>query len=443
MKKFVSILITAILLTVPSLCGAMDFLPLQPNIAAKIVALRQAVQLEGGTYEVGYSSAMDRPIKHLTGLKVPAGWNKSEAPSVPMVGATVQTLPSSYDWRTLNGVTPIKNQGSCGDCWAFGTVGPLESQILIKDGVTVDLSEQYLVSCNLDRWSCGGGWWAHDYHLNMSGQDNNGAGAVLEADKPYTATNSTCGGPYSHPYKLSSWAYVASQSAVPSVEAIKQAIYTYGPISAAVYVGPKFQAYTGGIFNSNETGQVNHAIVLVGWNDDLGTDNGYWILRNSWGTSWGEAGYMRIRYGKSQVGYAANFVEYAGGTPNSTPTPTPVPVVTKPDLTGAFTSVYTSSNGLSLSGNFAVENLGNATTANSFRVLLYVSKDGVSKTTLLGSATVSISIPPNYYVNLVINKKGSTTFKGKYLIAVIDPDNFVPDSDRSNNVIVSSRLQKK
>ena len=76
-----------------------------------------------------------------------------------------------------------------------------------------------------------------------------------------------------------------------------------------------FQAYSGGIFNTNESceGVINHAVVLVGWNDNNGTD-GYWILRNSWGTSWGIGGYMHIAYGVSQVGYGANFIEYAGGT---------------------------------------------------------------------------------------------------------------------------------
>ena len=100
MKKFAFILMIMILLAAPSVYGAGDFQPLQPEMAARIEALRQAVHAEGGTYEVGYSTAMDIPIEHLTGLKVPPGWNKSDAPSVQMLGATVQTLPASYDWRS-------------------------------------------------------------------------------------------------------------------------------------------------------------------------------------------------------------------------------------------------------------------------------------------------------------------------------------------------------
>ena len=572
MRKFVFILMASMLLALPSLSGASDFLNLPPAMEAKIKNIRDHVRAEGGTYEVGYSAAMERNISGLAGLRVPKDWNKNDAPSVPMLDATLQTLPSSYDWRTLNGVTPIKNQGSCGDCWAFGTVGPLESQILIKDGVTVDLSEQYLTSCNLDGWGCGGGWWAHDYHMSKAGQDG-GTGAVLESSKPYTGANSPCGGPYNHPYKISSWAYVGSQSAVPSIQAIKQAIYTYGPISAAVYVGPSFQAYTGGIFNTSESGTVNHGIVLVGWNDDLGPDNGYWILRNSWGPSWGESGYMRIRYNMSQVGYAANFIQYAGGTPkptvavpnivgdtqsaansaitgaglvvgtvttqasstqpsglvmgqspaagtsvntgtavnmvvstgpapppppnpsmvtvpnvvgntqsaaNSSITgaglvvgtvttqasstvstglvisespaagisvnsgssvnlvvssgPAPPPSTNRPDLTGSFPGLYTSNNGTVLHGTYQVKNIGTAATTTSFRVLLYLSSDGVTKNTLLGTATVSSSLRVGSYVNLSISKSSTTSFRGKYVICVIDPDNTVPESNEGNNV---------
>jgi C1A family cysteine protease len=441
MKKFAFILITAILLAAPSLCGASDFRPLEPGMAARIETLRQAVQAEGGTYEVGYSTAMEKPVEHLTGLKVPPGLNKTDAPSVPMLGATAQTLPSSYDWRALNGVTPIKDQGNCGSCWAFSTVGPLESQILLQGGGTVSLSEQYLVSCNVDRWSCNGGWFAHNYHMNESGQDNNGPGAVLTSEDPYTATSAPCSKTYDHPYRISNWAYIGSESAVPSVQAIKQAIHDYGPISAGIYVGPKFQAYRSGVFNTNESGTINHAIVLVGWQDQPGTTTGgYWILRNSWGTTWGQNGYMYIGYGISQVGYGANFIEYAGGPPPPPPPPTPT---SEPNLTGVFENLYAGNGGRTVSGNLWVENIGTAATASSFRVLLYVSNDGSSLTSLLGSATISTSISPDYYINLRFNESSSTSFSGKYLIAVIDPDNIIPEPTPHNNTVVSNMIPQQ
>jgi len=104
-------------------------------------------------------------------------------------------LPAAFDWRDHGGVTSVKDQGSCGSCWAFGTVGPLEANIKIKDGVEKDLSEQYLLSCNTDDWDCGGGWWAHDYHEWKKPPGESEAGAVFEADSPYVASDTPCNGP--------------------------------------------------------------------------------------------------------------------------------------------------------------------------------------------------------------------------------------------------------
>jgi len=327
----------------------------------------------------------------------------------------------------------------------------MESQILLQNGTQngqpVVLSEQYLVSCNVSGWNCNGGWFAHDYHMDESGQDNNGPGAVLASADPYSGTSSKCAATYSHPYRLSSWAYVGSETAVPSTTAIKQAIYTYGPVSVGVYAGPKFQAYSSGVFNTNETGTINHAVVLVGWNDN--PPNGqppYWILRNSWGTTWGLSGYMNIAYGVNQVGYAANFIEYAA-TPNPpTPPPTPPPAPPTPPkepyLSVVFQNVSTSNNGLKLSGNLWVENTGAAATAGSFQVLLYLSPNtgGASKS-LLGTATIPSSLPPNYYVNLSFSDSSrSTSFNGQYLIAVIEPGS-VLDSN-PNDIFVSTVIQK-
>ncbi|HEB60694.1 MAG TPA: hypothetical protein ENJ06_02615 [Phycisphaeraceae bacterium] len=219
-------------------------------------------------------------------------------------------LPAAFDWRDQATLPPVRNQGSCGSCWAFATVGPLECNIAIKDGVITNLSEQWLVSCNSDGYGCNGGWWGHDYHEwknDPCGDD----GAVLESDFPYVAYDASCNCPYPHTYWISDWAYVGSGSGVPSVSAMKQAIYDHGPLCVAVYVNSAFQAYSGGIFNSCSNGTVNHGVVLVGWDDNQGS-NGVWIMRNSWGSGWGEGGYMRIPYNCSNIGYAASYVVYNG-----------------------------------------------------------------------------------------------------------------------------------
>ena len=229
-----------------------------------------------------------------------------DPPPATRQDSQILTLPTSYNWCDHNVCTPVKDQGSCGSCWAFGTVAPLESAIRRTDGATRDISEQYLVSCNSEGWGCNGGWWAHDYHLSKKPAGQPEAGSVYEANFPYTATKSPCNPPYTSREKITGWAYIAGHS-IPSVAAVKQAIYDHGPVAVVVCVNNDFQRYSSGIFTGASCTDRNHGVVLVGWNDA----DQYWVLRNSWGTNWGENGYMRIRYGVSQVGYAANYINYS------------------------------------------------------------------------------------------------------------------------------------
>jgi C1A family cysteine protease len=278
------------------------------EIDDRIAALQARGRQEGWTFTVGRTSASERSMEELCGLTVPADW----ASLALQDDSPVRTaLPASFDWRSQGACPPVRDQGRCGSCWAFATVAPLECNILIRDGVLVDLSEQWLISCNRSNYGCSGGWFAHDYHLSRS-DPCGGCGAVLEADFPYAAADLPCACPYPHRYQIVGWAYVGSSNGVPPTEAIKQAIMLYGPVSAAVRVTEPFINYTGGIFNADSGGQVNHAVTLVGWDDRQGA-HGVWILRNSWGQDWGEDGYMRIEYGCSSVGFAACYIQYGGG----------------------------------------------------------------------------------------------------------------------------------
>jgi inhibitor of cysteine peptidase len=218
-------------------------------------------------------------------------------------------LPAAFNWCDLGGCTPVRDQGQCGSCWAFATAGPLELGVLIRGALAEDLSEQYLVSCNSEGWGCSGGWWAHDYHQWKVPPGDQGAGAVLEMEFPYTATHDPCSPPHVHEYQIAVWHFVGDQWMVPQAVDIKRAIYEEGPVAAAVCVNSAFQSYAGGVFGGPGCTIVNHAVVLVGWDDGQG-DAGVWYLRNSWGSEWGEAGYMRIPYGLSNVGFGANYVVY-------------------------------------------------------------------------------------------------------------------------------------
>ncbi len=332
---------------------------IKPEIQGKIQMLQEDIQNKGATFTVGYNSASEYTIPQLCGLVEPEGWRLNARFEATQRYLSAGSLPSSFDWRQLEGGnTPVRNQGSCGSCWAFSTVAPLEILISYHCGNVVDLSEQYLVSCNDepgDKWGCGGGWFAHDYHewKYSSAEGETDFGAVLETSFPYRASDVACNGPHSHPYKISDWRFIESDwgGAVPPVAAIKAAIQTYGPVSAAICVGTNFHNYEGGIFNISESCSdvVNHAITLVGWVDDGGEDGGYWILKNSWGTSWGESGYMRIRYSKSLVGYAANYINFTTANCPVTVPPTlavsPTSVSAGATVTAAFSNVANPSSG--------------------------------------------------------------------------------------------------
>ncbi len=290
-----------------SLTAFLFVLVTSPTIQAQlksddITALQEQVQEEGGTFTVGQNPACEYSLEQLCGFKEPANW-RDRAPQ-----ATLETnlaLPARYDWRDHVELTPVKNQGGCGSCWAFATVGVLEQVVKIKDGLTKDFSEQWLVSCNQEGWGCDGGFVAHDYHDWMS--DGCGIGPVYESEVPYLETEWPCSCPYTYlpEFRIESWAYSGT-----SVEQIKQAIMDYGPVYVSIRATDLLQGYTGGIFNTDEAGSTNHAVVLVGWDDDQG-HGGVWYMRNSWGTYWGEDdGYCRIEYGCCSVGNNSNYVLY-------------------------------------------------------------------------------------------------------------------------------------
>jgi C1A family cysteine protease len=207
-------------------------------------------------------------------------------------------LPAAFSWLAQSKLTPVKNQGSCGSCWAFAACGSFESVIKIKDGTTRDLAEQWLVNCTSGS-TCAGGWCPDKMFKTY--------GAVYETDAPYKGKDGTCGS-YTYHEKATNYKQIAVN---PTVDQIKQAIQTYGPVWIAVCVGSNFNAYKSGVLTKADAGDVNHAVVLCGWDDATSS----WILRNSWGTSWGEnQGYMRIKYGISQVGYNATYIEYGSVT---------------------------------------------------------------------------------------------------------------------------------
>lgn len=259
--------------------------------------LQKMIKEQNLPFEVGPTEISKYKLAEVTGLKVPEDFNPSlKYKELPIF----IELPEKLDYREMGYVTSAKNQRNCGSCWAFGTVAPLESAILMFDGKTEDLSEQALVSCNPWGYSCNGGWYAFDMFIDP--------GAALESCQPYRGSDNTRCNNCAGAYKILEWGYI-SQSERPSVEEIKTALLLYGPLVTCMHASGPFLIYKGGVWTLDEEGDINHAVTLVGWDDSLGPE-GAWIIKNSWGSDWGENGFAYVAYGVLDVGYAPAFIIY-------------------------------------------------------------------------------------------------------------------------------------
>ena len=221
----------------------------------------------------------------------------------PTVVKVSNAAPAAYDWRDYGRVSPVKDQGSCGSCWAFSTVANLEGLYYANKGVMKTFSEQMLVDCDTSDSGCNGGLMEYAFTwLKKNG------GIMTDTDYPYKGVKSTCRSDKSKyvdmtitGYKKlgSSW---STWSAVDEDE-VKEFLYETGPLAIALNADP-LQTYSSGILDVTSTkcptSGINHAVTLVGY----GTENNvaYWIVKNSWGTSWGEKGYFRIRRGNGTCG---------------------------------------------------------------------------------------------------------------------------------------------
>ncbi|MFA4915728.1 MAG: C1 family peptidase [Syntrophales bacterium] len=283
-------------------------LPLKAN--ADLETIKRAIKERGAKWQAGETSVSGLSLeekKRFCGLKKPAPTEKMTQKTFEQ-----QELPDTFDWRDWGGdwTTPIRNQGGCGSCWAFGALAAMEALINIEandPSVDDDLSEQFLLSCS--QGDCNG--WYLSKTLNFLKR----GGTVFESCIPYNAIDTRClieviKGRKICPnlstgkVKISGWGYVS-----PSVDSIRTALNLYGPLPAGMDIYDDFFNYTGGVYNHVSGGYVgDHLVAIVGYNNA----EGYWICKNSWGTDWGESGWFKIKYGECSIG-SPRWISYIEG----------------------------------------------------------------------------------------------------------------------------------
>ncbi|KAF3444031.1 hypothetical protein FNV43_RR13721 [Rhamnella rubrinervis] len=245
-----------------------------------------------------FNAAANKPYKlsvngfaDLTNEEFVASRNRFKAhecatETTPFKYESVEAVPSSVDWRKKGAVTPIKDQGQCGSCWAFSAVAAVEGINKIKTGKLVSLSEQELMDCDVGNGNdgCNGGYMEKAFKFIKSN------GLTNETNYPYKGSDGTCnkGEEDKHVAEISGYEKVPANN-----ENSLQAAVAQQPVSVAIDAGSQeFQLYSEGIFDGPCGRDLNHGVTAVGYGEDSGKN--YWLVKNSWGTDWGESGYIRM-----------------------------------------------------------------------------------------------------------------------------------------------------
>lgn len=332
------------------------------------------------------------------------------------INNVTKSFPVSYDLRTLGLVTSVKNQNPYGTCWTFASSGAIESHWLKIGFGTFDLSERNVATCNGFEW----GWNNGGNRKLASAYFTRISGPILETVDPYSglAVDTTCHNSFIPVAFESEARYLPN-----NMDSIKQALLDYGAIYTNYYHDDMYYNSSNKTYYCPDVLGTNHAVLLVGWDDNFVTDassNGAWIIKNSWGASWGESGFFYISYYDANINSgSAYFISKVDYDPQA--------VLYKYDELGCISQTgYTTEVGYGLTkfiatGNQVITKIGTfVNTENSIIDLeVYDNKSGNTLSTLLGSITNQICTYPGHYMfdlqtGIITNNGNDFYIKVKY-----------------------------
>jgi len=265
------------------------------EVSDEILEIQRMIKENGLRWTAGPTSMTDIPLEERRlrlGLEIPdevavrfAELDDSEPP-------VLLATQDYFNWDEFGCVSLVGDQRDCGSCWDFAATHAFESAYLITEGIMPNFSEQQVLVCNWGGSGCNGGWMEDGYEVFMT------YGAVEESCMPYYANdNYPCTQELCDPVAI-----LQNYVDVPNnVNSIKNSLM-YGPLSTTFTVYDDFYGYRGGCYEHADNEPLNHAVIIIGWDDNMCDGEGAWIVKNSWGTNFGVDGFFYMKYGSSGFG---------------------------------------------------------------------------------------------------------------------------------------------